>query len=55
MEANVHRLNQESVTPYTIEEIDARLDESESDIEAGRYNTTEEIFALSRSKNLEVL
>ena len=30
--------------PYTMEEIDARLDESERDIEEGRYYTTEEVF-----------
>ena len=44
MQANVRRLNRESVTPYTMEEIDARLDESERDIEEGRYYTTEEVF-----------
>ena len=44
MQANVMRLNRESVTPYTMEEIDARLDESERDIEEGRYYTTEEVF-----------
>ena len=44
MQANVRRLNNESVAPYTMEEIDARLDESEHDIEEGRYYTTEEVF-----------
>ena len=44
MHANVRRLNRESVAPYTMEEIDARLDESERDIEEGRYYTTEEVF-----------
>ena len=44
MQANVRRLNREAVTPYTMEEIDARLDESELDIEEGRYYTTEEVF-----------
>ena len=44
MQANVRRLNREAVTTYTKEEIDARLDESERDIEEGRYYTTEEVF-----------
>jgi hypothetical protein len=44
MQANVRRLNQEAVATYTKEEIDARLDESERDIEEGRYYTTEEVF-----------
>ena len=44
MQANVRRLSQESVTPYTKEEIDARLDEAERDIEEGRYYTTDEVF-----------
>ena len=35
---------EESLKPYTMEEIDARLDESERDIEEGRYYTTEEVF-----------
>ena len=44
MQANVRRLNREAVAAYTKEEIDARLDESERDIEEGRYYTTEEVF-----------
>ena len=44
MQANVRRLTQESVTPYTMEEIDARLDEAERDIEEGRYYTTDQVF-----------
>jgi len=44
MQANVRRLNREAVATYTKEEIDARLDESERDIEEGRYYTTEEVF-----------
>ena len=43
MQANVRQLTSKS-TPYTMEEIDARLDESERDIEEGRYYTTEEVF-----------
>ena len=44
MQANVQRLSQEAIAPYTMEEIDARLDESEREIEEGRYYTTEEVF-----------
>jgi len=43
LQANVRSLRQ-AQEPYTMEEIDARLDESEQDIEAGRYYTTEEVF-----------
>ena len=35
---------EDPLRPYTMEEIDARLDESERDIEEGRYYTTEEVF-----------
>ena len=44
MQANVQRLSQEPLTPYTMEEIDARLDEAERDVEEGRYYTTDEVF-----------
>ena len=44
MQANVRRLSQEHVSPYTMEEIDARLDEAERDIEEGRYYTTDQVF-----------
>ena len=44
MQANVRRLSREAGAPYTMEEIDARLDESERDVEEGRYYTTEEVF-----------
>ena len=43
LQANVKSLS-ETHAPYTMEEIDARLDESERDIEEGRYYTTEEVF-----------
>ena len=43
LQANVKSLS-ETPAPYTMEEIDARLDESERDIEEGRYYTTEEVF-----------
>ena len=32
------------LTPYTMEEIKAMIDEAELDFEAGRYYTTEEVF-----------
>lgn len=35
---------EESLTPYTMEEIYAMIDESERDIAAGRFFTTEEVF-----------
>jgi len=44
MQANVRRLHRRHVSPYTMAEIDARLDESEQDIEEGRYYSTEEVF-----------
>ena len=43
LQANVRGLR-EAPTPYTMEEINARLDESERDIEEGRFYTTEEVF-----------
>ena len=42
MQANVLRVSQHA--PYTMEEINARLDESEQDIAEGRYSSTEEVF-----------
>ena len=42
MQANVSKMSR--VTPYTMEEIDARLDESEQDIAKGCYSTTQEVF-----------
>lgn len=44
MQANVRRLSQEPVAPYTMAETDARLDEAERDIEEGRYFTTDQVF-----------
>ena len=34
----------ENVTPYSMEEIDARLDETEQQIDEGRYKTTNQVF-----------
>lgn len=32
------------LTPYTMEEINAMIDEAERDFEAGRFYTSEEVF-----------
>ena len=37
---------EEQIVPYTMAEIDAMLDESESDFAAGRYKTNEQVFPL---------
>ena len=39
---NVYEEEEERLTPYTMEEINAWLDESEADFAAGRYLTAEE-------------
>lgn len=33
-----------SLTPYTMEEIEAMIEEAERDFEAGRFYTSEEVF-----------
>ena len=43
LQANVKSLS-ETPAPYTMEEINARLDESERDIEAGRVSSFDSIF-----------
>ena len=43
LQANVKSLS-ETPAPYTMEEIDARLDESERDIEEGRVSSFDSIF-----------
>lgn len=35
----------EKLRPYTLEELDARIDEAEAEIEAGEVMTNEEVFA----------
>ena len=40
----------EDLTPYTMEEINAWLDESEADAEAGREYTCEEVFEPMKEK-----
>lgn len=42
MQAHLSNISED--TPYRKEEIDARLDESEQDIDSGRYSTTQEVF-----------
>lgn len=37
---------QEDLTPYTIEEINARIDEAEADIDAGRVYTSEQMHKM---------
>ena len=44
LQNNIDKLNQVDITPYTMQEIDAQLDEAERDIEEGRYYTTEDVF-----------
>ena len=44
LQNNIDKLNQADLTPYTMQEIDAQLDEAERDIEEGRYYTTEDVF-----------
>ena len=45
LQNNVDKLqNHPDIAPYTMQEIDAQLDEAERDIEEGRYYTTEEVF-----------
>ena len=39
----------ENVAPYSIEEIDSRLDETERQIAEGRYRTTQEVFHTQHS------
>ena len=44
LQNNVRVLSRGSVAPYTMEEIDARLDESERQFEEGQYFTTDQVF-----------
>ncbi len=38
------RISTRKVEPYSLSEIDARLDETERQIEEGRWKTTEQVF-----------
>ena len=44
MQANVDKLSGEALTPYSMDEINARLDEAEQQIEASRFYTSEQVF-----------
>lgn len=39
----VNKLKKETPAPYTVEELNARIDRSEADYEAGRYISNEEM------------
>lgn len=41
---------QEDLTPYTMEEINARIDEAEADIDAGRVYTSEQMHKMMEAK-----
>lgn len=41
---------QEELTPYTMEEINARIDEAEADIDAGRVYTSEQMHKMMETK-----
>lgn len=42
---DINRLDEDdSLTPYTMEEINAMINEAEQDFEDGRFYTTEEVF-----------
>ena len=44
LQKHIRHASKRSLAPYTMEEIDARLDEAERDMEEGRYFTTDEVF-----------
>lgn len=41
---------EENLKPYTIEEIETRIERSEADIRAGRVSTSEEVFKRMEEK-----
>lgn len=41
---------EEKITPYTMEEINARIDEAEADIDAGRVYTSEQMHKMMETK-----
>lgn len=43
-DAMIDELMKEQLPPYTMEEINAMIDEAERDFAAGRYYTTEEVL-----------
>ena len=48
MQENVRRLSRESKAPFTLEEIDARLDASERDLAEGRVSPFDTLFYSER-------
>ena len=43
-------VEREDLTPYTMAEIDARLDESERQVAEGRFKTTAQVFHPEQSR-----
>lgn len=43
-ELALESMGDENPTPYTMDEINAMIDEGEEDFKAGRYYTSEEVF-----------
>lgn len=41
---------QEDLTPYTMEEINTRIDEAEADIDAGRVYSSEQVHKMMEAK-----
>lgn len=47
MELDARRMD---LTPYTVEEINARIDEAEADIDAGRVYTSEQMHKMMEAQ-----
>ena len=47
----VYEEEEERLTPYTMEELHARIDRSRANIKAGRVRTTEEVRRMIESKH----
>lgn len=55
-ELSSHLRMESDLKPYTLEELNARIDESERDAAEGRYRTHEEVFAnIKREEMLEAV
>lgn len=52
-DAIIDELIKGQLPPYTMEEINAMIDEAEQDFEAGRFYTTEEVFQEIEEEKLE--
>lgn len=46
---------EESLQPYTMEELHTRLEESELDFEAGRCHTTEEVLQMCGMEQMHLV